>query len=226
MAGRRTGSGRGRGRARGAAPAARAGRRRGRRRGGRARQSRRHLRLRPAARRRRGRRAASSGQARPAGRAGGARGRPGEGGRACPSRIEPPGTVDGGDTLWLDRVTLLVGRGYRTNARVEQLARVPRRTGALVRPAALERAGEVAPDEPHLAARRRPRSRLSAACSRAAAGAAARVGSRPSRFRTRSSRRWARTCLRPRRALALEGNDETRRRMEAAGVEVVTYRGR
>ena len=32
-------------------------------------------------------------------------------------------------------------------------------------------------------------------------------------------------ALGPRRALALEGNDETRRRMEAAGVEVVTYRG-
>ena len=32
-------------------------------------------------------------------------------------------------------------------------------------------------------------------------------------------------ALGPRRALALEGNDETRRRMEAAGVEVLTYRG-
>ena len=30
-------------------------------------------------------------------------------------------------------------------------------------------------------------------------------------------------ALGPRRALALEGNDETRRRMEAAGVEVLTY---
>ena len=33
-------------------------------------------------------------------------------------------------------------------------------------------------------------------------------------------------ALGPRRALALEGNDETRRRMERAGVEVVTYQGR
>ena len=32
-------------------------------------------------------------------------------------------------------------------------------------------------------------------------------------------------ALGPRRALALEGNDETRRRMERAGVEVVTYKG-
>jgi N-dimethylarginine dimethylaminohydrolase len=32
-------------------------------------------------------------------------------------------------------------------------------------------------------------------------------------------------ALGPRRALALEGNDETRRRMERAGVEVLTYAG-
>ena len=38
------------------------------------------------------------------------------------ARVEAPGTIDGGDTLWLDRDTLLVGRGYRTNASgVEQL---------------------------------------------------------------------------------------------------------
>jgi dimethylargininase len=29
--------------------------------------------------------------------------------------IEPPGTVEGGDTLWLDRSTLLVARTHRTN---------------------------------------------------------------------------------------------------------------
>ena len=32
-------------------------------------------------------------------------------------------------------------------------------------------------------------------------------------------------ALGPRQALALEGNDETRRRMESAGVNVVTYKG-
>ena len=31
-------------------------------------------------------------------------------------RIVAPGTVEGGDCLWLDRQTLAVGRGYRTNA--------------------------------------------------------------------------------------------------------------
>jgi N-dimethylarginine dimethylaminohydrolase len=30
-------------------------------------------------------------------------------------RIEAPGTVDGGDALWLEERTLAVGRGYRTN---------------------------------------------------------------------------------------------------------------
>jgi N-dimethylarginine dimethylaminohydrolase len=38
-------------------------------------------------------------------------------------RIEPPGTVEGGDTLWLDERTLAVGRGYRTNSEgIRQLA--------------------------------------------------------------------------------------------------------
>jgi N-dimethylarginine dimethylaminohydrolase len=30
--------------------------------------------------------------------------------------IEPPGRLEGGDVIWLDARTLLVGRGYRTNA--------------------------------------------------------------------------------------------------------------
>jgi N-dimethylarginine dimethylaminohydrolase len=30
--------------------------------------------------------------------------------------IEPPGTIEGGDVVWLDPQTLVVGRGYRTNA--------------------------------------------------------------------------------------------------------------
>src|SRR5438132_1247825 len=30
-------------------------------------------------------------------------------------RIQPPGTLEGGDVAWLDERTLAVGRGYRTN---------------------------------------------------------------------------------------------------------------
>ena len=38
-------------------------------------------------------------------------------------RVEAPGTIEGGDTVWLGPETLLVGRGYRTNAAgVAQLA--------------------------------------------------------------------------------------------------------
>lgn len=41
--------------------------------------------------------------------------------------IESPGTVEGGDTLWLDDRTLAVGRGYRTNrAGIEQLQTILR----------------------------------------------------------------------------------------------------
>jgi N-dimethylarginine dimethylaminohydrolase len=36
--------------------------------------------------------------------------------------IEPPGRLEGGDVVWLDRRTIAVGRGYRTNAEgIEQL---------------------------------------------------------------------------------------------------------
>lgn len=40
-------------------------------------------------------------------------------------RIMPPGTVEGGDLVWLDPTTLAVGRGYRTNDDgIEQLRRL------------------------------------------------------------------------------------------------------
>lgn len=37
-------------------------------------------------------------------------------GLAIAGRITPPGTLEGGDLIWLDDKTLAVGRGYRTNA--------------------------------------------------------------------------------------------------------------
>jgi N-dimethylarginine dimethylaminohydrolase len=40
-------------------------------------------------------------------------------------RIHPPGRLEGGDVIWLDDSTLVVGRGYRTNdAGIEQLKAV------------------------------------------------------------------------------------------------------
>lgn len=53
-------------------------------------------------------------------------------------RIEPPGVVEGGDTLWLDERTLAVGRGYRTNAHgIAQLAGILEPIGVTVYPVAL-----------------------------------------------------------------------------------------
>ena len=37
-------------------------------------------------------------------------------GFALAGRITPPGTIEGGDLIWIDRRTVAVGRGYRTNA--------------------------------------------------------------------------------------------------------------
>ena len=37
-------------------------------------------------------------------------------GFAIAGRITPPGTLEGGDLIWLDEQTIAVGRGYRTNA--------------------------------------------------------------------------------------------------------------
>jgi dimethylargininase len=55
-------------------------------------------------------------------------------------RIQPPGTVEGGDCLWLDEHTLIVGRSYRTNdTGIAQLA-------DLLRPQAVQ---VIAVDLPH-----------------------------------------------------------------------------
>lgn len=40
-------------------------------------------------------------------------------------RIEPPGLTEGGDIVWLDAKTILIGEGYRTNAEgIEQLRKL------------------------------------------------------------------------------------------------------
>lgn len=49
------------------------------------------------------------------------------------ARIQAPGTVEGGDVVWLDSHTLLVGRGYRTNAAgIAQLRDVVAQMGVTV----------------------------------------------------------------------------------------------
>jgi N-dimethylarginine dimethylaminohydrolase len=146
------------------------------------------------------------------------------------ARIEAPGTIDGGDTLWLDERTLLVGRGYRTNAAgVEQLGAafpdvevlsydLPHWNGeaevmhlmSLISPLDVD----LALVYPRLA----PVRLLELLSERGLE----RVDVPDEEWETMGPNVLA---LGPRKALALEGNDETRRRLEAAGVEVLTYRG-
>ena len=145
-------------------------------------------------------------------------------------RIDGPATVEGGDTVWLDETTLLVGLGYRTNEPALDALRtafpgteviafdLPHWNGA----------GEVM----HLMSFISPLDRDLAlvypriAPTRLMQLLAERdievVDVPDEEFETMGPNVLA---LGPRRALALEGNDETRRRMERRGVDVSTYRG-
>ncbi len=146
------------------------------------------------------------------------------------SRMEAPATAEGGDTVWLDHDTLLVGHGYRTGTGgiaalreafpgVEVIALdLPHWVGAsevmhlmsLISP--LDR--DLAVVYPRLA----PVRLMELLAERRI-----EIVEVPDQeFETMGSNVLA---LGPRRALALEGNDVTRRRMEAAGVEVTAYRG-
>jgi N-dimethylarginine dimethylaminohydrolase len=146
------------------------------------------------------------------------------------SRIEQPATVEGGDTVWLDERTLLVGIGYRTNVAaldglrlafpgVEVIAfDLPHWNGAgevmhlmsFISP--LD--GDLALVYPRIAP-----TRLMWLLAERGIGV---VEVPDEEFATMGANVLA---LGPRRALALEGNDATRRRMERAGVDVLTYRG-
>jgi dimethylargininase len=144
--------------------------------------------------------------------------------------LEAPSSAEGGDTVWLDERTLLVGIGYRTNDEaipalqaafpsVEVVAfDLPHWNGA----------GEVmhlmtfiSPLDHDLALvypRIVPVRLLRLLASRGIA----LVEVPEEEFESQGPNVLA---LGPRRALALDGNPETRRRMERAGVEVTVYRG-
>jgi N-dimethylarginine dimethylaminohydrolase len=145
-------------------------------------------------------------------------------------RVELPATVEGGDTVWLDDETLLVGIGYRTNPAALDVLRTAF-SGVEVIAFDLPHwngSGEVM----HLMSLISPLDRdLALLYPRIAptrlmwllADQGMRVVEVPDdEFETMGPNVLA---LGPRRALALEGNPETRRRMERAGVDVVTYRG-
>jgi dimethylargininase len=146
------------------------------------------------------------------------------------ARIEAPGMVEGGDTLWLDERTLLAGRGYRTNDEgIRQLGEaLPDVEVVPFDLPHLRGAGEVlhllsllSPLDVDLAVAYPPLMPVRLVELLAERGVEV-VPVPAEEFETMGPNVLA---LGPREALALEGNDETRRRMERAGVRVHTYRG-
>jgi N-dimethylarginine dimethylaminohydrolase len=138
--------------------------------------------------------------------------------------------AEGGDTLWLDETTLLVGIGYRTNE-----AAIP----ALE--AAFPGVDVIAFDLPHWTgpgdvmhlmsfispldrdlALLYPRLAPVRLMSLLAERGVSILEVPDEEFESQGPNVLA---LGPRRALALDGNPETRRRMERAGVDLVVYRG-
>ena len=146
------------------------------------------------------------------------------------SRLDAPATAEGGDTLWLDESTLLVGYGYRTGAAGIEALRE-----------AFEGVDVIALDLPHWVGASEVMHLMSliSPVDRDLAVVYPRLA--PVRLMELLAEREIEVvevpdhefesmgsnvlALGPRRALALAGNDETRRRLERAGVEVVTYRG-
>jgi dimethylargininase len=147
------------------------------------------------------------------------------------ARLEGDELAEGGDTLWLDHDTLLAGRSYRTNdAGLEALRR------------ALPQVDVITFDVPHLRGAAEVLHLLSLLSPLDDDLVVAYLPLLPARlvellrdrdisivevpdeeFETMGPNVLA---LAPRVALAVEGNDVTRRRMEHAGVEVIVYRGR
>jgi N-dimethylarginine dimethylaminohydrolase len=145
-------------------------------------------------------------------------------------RLEAPATAEGGDVLWLDAHTLAVGRSYRTNdAGIAALRTLLPDVEVLAFDLVhLRGAGEVlhllsllSPLDRNLVVAYPPLVpvRLMQELERRGIGI---VEVPEAEFATMGPNVLA---LGARTALALAGNVETRRRMEAAGVEVRTYAG-
>jgi dimethylargininase len=153
-----------------------------------------------------------------------------EAGLPIAGRLDAPAMAEGGDTLWLDERTLLVGRGYRTNDEgIRQLAEaMPGVDVVAFDLPHLRGAGEVlhfmsllSPLDVDLAVAYPPL--MPVRLIELLAGRGIELVEVPDEeFETMGPNVLA---LAPRVALALEGNDETRRRMEKAGVDVRAYTG-
>jgi N-dimethylarginine dimethylaminohydrolase len=145
-------------------------------------------------------------------------------------QLAEPALAEGGDTVWLDESTLLVGIGYRTNeAAVQALAEafagvdvlafdLPHWNGS---GEVMHLMSFVSPLDRDLALvypRIAPVRLLELLAERGIAV----VEVPDEEFETQGPNVLA---LGPRHALALDGNPETRRRMERAGVDVSVYQG-
>ncbi|HSS81884.1 MAG TPA: arginine deiminase family protein [Gaiellaceae bacterium] len=145
-------------------------------------------------------------------------------------RLSDPALAEGGDCCWLDARTLLVGCGYRTNAagigrlrellpEVEVVAfDLPHWHG---RDEVMHLMSLISPLAPDLAVVYEPLLPARLAQLLEARGVEL-VRVPDEEFDSMGSNVLA---LAPRVALAVEGNPVTRKRMEHAGVEVLTYRG-
>jgi dimethylargininase len=153
-----------------------------------------------------------------------------EAGVPIAARLEAPATAEGGDTLWLDERTLLVGRGYRTND-----------AGVAALQEAVPDADVIAFDLPHWRGRGEVMHLMSLISPLDVDLAVVYPPLMPTRLVELVEERGVQLievpdeefdsmgtnvlALGPRIALALDGNPKPRRRMEAAGVEVRVYEG-
>jgi len=147
-------------------------------------------------------------------------------------RLDGDATAEGGDLLWLDARTLAVGQGFRTNtAGAGQLAGLLAELGVRVEPVplpyhrgaagCLHLMSLISMLDRDLAVTYSPLLPVSFVRILEARGVH-RVEVPDEEFETMGPNVLA---LAPRRCLMLEGNPVTRRRLEAAGCSVATYRG-
>lgn len=147
------------------------------------------------------------------------------------ARLEPPVLAEGGDTFWLDDRTLVVGIGYRTNA-----------AGTAALASALPDVEVLAFDLPHHRGAGEVLHLLSLISPLDQDLALVHLPLMPTRLVELLQSRGVELvelpeeefetmgcnvlALAPRVALALGGNPQTRRRLEAAGVDVRVYEGK
>jgi N-dimethylarginine dimethylaminohydrolase len=146
--------------------------------------------------------------------------------------IEPPGRLEGGDIVWLDATTVAVGRGYRTND--EGIAQFARFAGPDVTCITVPLPHWHGPDDVfHLMSIVSPVDADLVVVYSPLLPVPFRdlLAARGIQFVEVPDEEFASMgtnvlALGPRRCVMVEGNSETRRRLEVAGAEVIEYAGR